>query len=71
MATLPFYWDATEPEKGKTRYDKQVDVHNPDEKFKHRRVKIYICFTAVGLICMPDEKELLVLMDEIRNEKSA
>ncbi len=22
MATLPFYWDATEPEKGKTRYDK-------------------------------------------------
>ena len=22
MATLPFYWDATEPERGKTRYDK-------------------------------------------------
>lgn len=22
MATLPFYWDATEPEKGQTRYDK-------------------------------------------------
>lgn len=22
MATLPFYWDSTEPEKGKTRYDK-------------------------------------------------
>lgn len=22
IATLPFYWDATEPEKGKTRYDK-------------------------------------------------
>ena len=22
MATLPFYWDATEPEQGKTRYDK-------------------------------------------------
>ena len=22
MATLPFYWDATEPEKGHTRYDK-------------------------------------------------
>lgn len=27
--------------------------------------------TAVGLISIPDEKELLVLMDEIRNEKSA
>jgi len=25
MATLPFYWDATEPEKGKTRYDKDSD----------------------------------------------
>ncbi|MEE1014317.1 MAG: hypothetical protein U0L92_08460, partial [Clostridia bacterium] len=28
-------------------------------------------FTAVGLISIPDEKELLALMDEIRNEKSA
>lgn len=25
MATLPFYWDATEPEKGKTRYDKNSE----------------------------------------------
>ena len=50
---------------------KRIDVHNPDEKFKHRRVKIDIYFTAVGLISIPDEKELLTLMDEIRNEKSA
>ena len=50
---------------------KRIDVHNPDEKFKHRRVKIDIYFTAVGLISIPDEKELLALMDEIRNEKSA
>ena len=50
---------------------KRIDVHNPDEKFKHRRVKIDIYFTAVGLISIPDEKELLSLMDEIRNEKSA
>ena len=28
-------------------------------------------FVAVGLISIPDEKELLSLMDEIRNEKSA
>ena len=50
---------------------KRIDVHNPDEKLKHRRVKIDIYFTAVGLISIPDEKELLSLMDEIRNEKSA
>lgn len=50
---------------------KRIDVHNPDEKFKHRRVKIDIYFMAVGLISIPDEKELLSLMDEIRNEKSA
>ena len=50
---------------------KRIDVHNPDEKFKHRRVKIDIYFTAVGLISIPDEKEILSLMDEIRNEKSA
>ena len=51
-------------------FNKRIDVHNPDEKFKHRRVKIDIYFTAVGLISIPDEKELLTLMDEIRNDKS-
>ena len=37
----------------------------------HKKVKIDIEFVAVGLISIPDEKELLSLMDEIRNEKSA
>lgn len=36
MATLPFYWDATEPEKGKTRYDK-------DSKKVYRRPPIDLC----------------------------
>lgn len=36
MATLPFYWDATEPEQGKTRYDKN------SEKF-YRRPPIDLC----------------------------
>lgn len=26
MATLPFYWDATEPEEGKTRYEKESSI---------------------------------------------
>lgn len=36
MATLPFYWDATEPEKGKTRYDK-------DSEKLYRRPTIDLC----------------------------
>ncbi|MBQ3124563.1 MAG: endo-1,4-beta-xylanase [Clostridia bacterium] len=36
MATLPFYWDATEPEKGKTRYEK-------DSVPMYRRPPIDLC----------------------------
>ena len=36
MATLPFYWDATEPEKGKTRYEK-------DSVKVYRRPPIDLC----------------------------
>lgn len=36
MATLPFYWDATEPEKGKTRYAK-------DSERIYRRPAIDLC----------------------------
>lgn len=36
MATLPFYWDATEPEKGKTRYDK-------DSPKVYRRPAVDLC----------------------------
>lgn len=36
MATLPFYWDATEPEKGKTRYAR-------DSEKLYRRPSIDLC----------------------------
>ena len=36
MATLPFYWDATEPERGKTRYEK-------DSEKLYRRPPIDLC----------------------------
>ena len=36
MATLPFYWDATEPERGKPRYDK-------DSEKQYRRPAIDLC----------------------------
>ena len=40
-------------------------------KDEMKKVQIDIEFVAVGLISIPNEKELLSLMDEIRNEKSA
>ncbi len=36
MATLPFYWDSTEPERGKTRYEK-------DSEKLYRRPPIDLC----------------------------
>ena len=50
---------------------KKIYVHNAEKVDGHKKVKIDIEFVAVGLISIPDEKELLPLMDEIRNEKSA
>ena len=50
---------------------KRINVHNSEKVDGHKKVKIDIEFIAVGLISIPDEKELLSLMDEIRNEKSA
>ena len=50
---------------------KRIDIHNPEIIDGQKKVNVDISFTAVGLISIPDEKELLHLMDEIRNEKSA
>ena len=49
---------------------KKIDVHNPEIIDGEKKVKIDISFTAVGIINIPDEKEILALMNEIR-EKSA
>jgi len=49
---------------------KRIDVHNPEIIDGEKKVKIDISFTAVGIISIPDEKEILALMNEIR-EKSA
>ena len=50
---------------------KRINVHNAEKVDGHKKVKIDIEFIAVGLISIPDEKELLTLMEEIRNEKVA
>ncbi len=50
---------------------KRINVHNAEKVDGCKKVKIDIEFIAVGLISIPDEKELLSLMEEIRNEKIA
>ena len=50
---------------------KRINVHNAEKVDGRKKVKIDIEFIAVGLISIPDEKELLSLMEEIRNEKIA
>ena len=45
---------------------KRIEVHNSIMVDGVKRVPIDIHFTAVGLISLPDEKELLELIEEIK-----
>ena len=48
------------------RLIRRIEVHNSEKVDGRKRVKLDVYFTAVGLIDIPDEKELRELMDEIR-----
>ena len=52
MATLPFYWDSTEPEKGKTRYAKE------SEKL-YRRPPIDLCVEFCEKHCIEPREHAL------------
>lgn len=45
----------------------RIEVHNSDKSSGHSHVKVDIYFTAVGMINIPTEKEILATMEEIRN----
>lgn len=45
----------------------RIEVHNNDKSSGHCYVKVDIYFTAVGMIGIPTEKEILAMMEEIRN----
>ena len=47
---------------------KRIEVHNSVIVDGVKRVPIDIYFTAVGLVSIPDEKELLELMEEIKSK---
>ena len=44
----------------------RIEVHNNDKYDGHCHVKVDIYFTAVGMIDIPTEKEILAMMEEIR-----
>lgn len=46
---------------------KRIEVHISDNSSGHSHVKVDIYFTAVGMIDIPTEKEILATMEEIRN----
>ena len=48
------------------RLIRRIEVHNSEKVDGRKRVKLDVYFTAAGLIDIPDEKELLELMEEIR-----
>lgn len=45
----------------------RIEVHNSENFGGHSHVKVDIYFTAVGMIDIPTEKEILATMEEIRN----
>lgn len=44
----------------------RIEVHNNDKSSGHCYVKVDIYFTAVGMINIPTEQEILAMMEEIR-----
>ena len=45
----------------------RIEVHNSDKSSGHSHMKADIYFTAVGMIDIPAEKEILATMEEMRN----
>lgn len=48
------------------RLIRRIEVHNSEKIDGRKHVKLNVCFTAVGLIDIPDENELREMMEEIR-----
>lgn len=44
----------------------RIEVHNNDKYDEHCHVKVDIYFTAVGMIDIPDEKEILDIVEKIQ-----
>jgi len=45
----------------------RIEVHNNDKYDGHCHVKVDIYFTVVGMMSIPDEKEIKAMMVEMKN----
>ena len=52
------------------RLIQRIEVHKSEKIDGRKRVRLDVYFTAVGLINIPDEKELFEMMQEIQSTKS-
>ena len=71
LATLREMTDITEL--NQTMVNKliqRIEVHSNEKKHSHNSVKVDIYFTAVGMVSLPDEKELSRIMQEIQQKQS-
>ena len=46
---------------------RRIEVHSKEKQNGRPHVKVGICFTAVGMISIPTETEILAMMEEIKN----
>ena len=53
------------------RLIRRIEVHNSEKIDGRKQVRLDVYFTAVGLIDIPSEKELIEMMREIQSAKSA
>ena len=44
----------------------RIEVHNNDKSSGHYYVKVDVYFTAVGMIDIPTEQEILAMMEEMQ-----
>ena len=49
----------------------RIEIHKNEKKHSHNNVKVDIYFTAVGLVDIPTEQQLLETIQKIKEENTA
>ena len=49
----------------------RIEVHEKDKKHSRENVKVDIYFTAVGLVDIPTEKQMIEIMEKLKRQNEA
>lgn len=49
----------------------RIEIHKNEKKHSHNNVKVDIYFTAVGLVDIPTEQQLIETIQKIKEENAA